>query len=399
MIDGTPDYITAKETADAWGVTKRWVNMCIESGRVPGAVRMGNMWLVPKGARKPAAPRREKPAEYSLDADIIEIIANTLGPMPYGNPDAILDAVDEDRLRLHYEGELAYLRGDYERVMRCFERTKNDAASRLRACSLTIAAAISLGDYDAYTAIEAWLKERVTEGKGGVSASIAELTLAVAAVSAIAPNMAPEWLKRGDFSALPMQARPDAAYKQAKYLLCIGKIEAALATARTALSFCEAKQGITYADIYLRVVCAFSNYALERPEEAKHFLMDAMKIALPYGFTTPFAEMISAFGGMMEQLLEREYPACYDAVIGQWERVFKNWLIFHNRFTKDNITLILTLRDYEIAKLSAQGLTDAQIGKQLHLAAGTIKNRLDAICQMLLLSGRNRKKELAEYIL
>lgn len=399
MTNKTPDYITTKETAEAWGVTRRYVNMCIEDGRIPGAVRMGNMWLVPKGADKPVGSRREKLPQYSLDADLLDMIAATLVPMPEDNPDAILDTFDEDRLRLHYESELAYLRGDFQRVMQCYARTVNDEAARLRACSVTIAAAISLGDYDAYTAIEAWLKERITEGKGGVSASIADLALTIAAVSAIAPNMTPEWLKSGDFSAIPMPARPDAAYKQAKYLLCIGRNEAALSVAQTALSFCEAKHGIAYAGIYLRIVCAFSNYALERLEEAKRFLIDAMKIALPYGFVTPFAEMVSAFGGIMEQLLEQEYPACYDAVIGQWARVTKNWLIFHNRFTADNITLILTLRDYEIAKLAAQGLTDTQIGIQVHLAAGTVKNRVDTICQMLFLSGRNRKKDLTEYIL
>lgn len=392
-------YITASEASVKWAVSLRQVQRLLAGGRIPRAKKYGRSWMIPADAEKPGDPRREKHRRYSLDADLLDIIAATLVPMPEDNPDAILDTFDEDRLRLHYESELAYLRGDFERVLRCFARTEGDDASRLRACSVSIAAAISLGDYDAYAAIEAWLKERITKEKNSVSSFVAELVLAVAAVSATAPHMAPEWLKNGDFSALPIQARADAAYKRAKYFLSLGNFEAALATAQTALSFCGAARGVANADIYLKLACAVALCALKRVEESKIFLLDAMKIALPYGFITPFAENVAAFGGIMEQLLEREYPACYDAVTEQCVRVTKNWVIFHNRFTADKITLILTLRDYEIAKLAAQGYTDEQIGKQINLAAGTVKNRVDTICQMLLLSGRNRRKELAEYIL
>lgn len=67
-----------------------------------------------------------------------------------------------------------------------------------------------------------------------------------------------------------------------------------------------------------------------------------MGIALPHGFITPFAELVSDFGGLMEQCLEEAFPACFDAVIEQWKRTVKNWVTFHNHFTKDNITLILS---------------------------------------------------------
>ncbi len=43
----TPEYITVREVSGTWGVTRRWVNMCIAGGRVPGAVRVDNMWQVP----------------------------------------------------------------------------------------------------------------------------------------------------------------------------------------------------------------------------------------------------------------------------------------------------------------------------------------------------------------
>jgi hypothetical protein len=117
--------------------------------------------------------------------------------MPSRNPDDVLNTAGEERLRLIYESELAYLRGDFKRTMQCYHKTKGDDAARLRVCPVAIAAAISLGDYQAYTEIEGYLKRFIEANKGSGIAVAAEYSLATAAVSVIAPNMAPDWLKAG----------------------------------------------------------------------------------------------------------------------------------------------------------------------------------------------------------
>jgi len=57
------DYKTVEEAAREWNVTRRWITMCIDRGRVPGAVKMGNLWLMPKDAEKPADRRRKENKE------------------------------------------------------------------------------------------------------------------------------------------------------------------------------------------------------------------------------------------------------------------------------------------------------------------------------------------------
>lgn len=42
------DYMTLKETAEKWNVTPRQVNYLCSAGRIPGAVKMASVWLVPK---------------------------------------------------------------------------------------------------------------------------------------------------------------------------------------------------------------------------------------------------------------------------------------------------------------------------------------------------------------
>lgn len=51
------DYMTLKEASNKWGVTSRWINYYCSSGRIPGAVKMGTVWLIPKDSQKPADQR------------------------------------------------------------------------------------------------------------------------------------------------------------------------------------------------------------------------------------------------------------------------------------------------------------------------------------------------------
>ncbi|WMJ81489.1 DNA-binding protein [Clostridium sp. MB40-C1] len=51
------DYITTKETAKNWGITDRMVVYYCSAGRIKGAKKMGNTWLVPIDAEKPADGR------------------------------------------------------------------------------------------------------------------------------------------------------------------------------------------------------------------------------------------------------------------------------------------------------------------------------------------------------
>ncbi len=394
------DYKTVKEAAQAWGVTKRWVNMCIADGRVPGVVRMGSMWLIPCRTEKPgdlSGPARAP--ERSLSSDLEYAVTATHTSATADDPYAVLDTVSEERLRRIHEGALAYARGDFERTMLCFRQNEGDGAAQLCAASLTIAAAISTGDYPLYVEIESFLKNIIqTNGNSDVSA-FAELALAGAYLGAMAPKMIPAWLKDGDFNALPSQARPDAAYKRAKYFQCVGDYKSMLAIAQTARVFCHVEHEISFPDTYLTLLCAAACFVLGDEGGAELYLLDAMKRNLPHGFITPFAELIPLFGGLIEKLLEREYPDRAGAVLGQWRRTFTNWITFHNRFTKDNITKILPLRDYEMALLAARGVPYAKIAEHFNISEGRLKNIMHEICEKLFISGRSRRKELAKFIL
>ena len=54
------DYMTLKEASEKWGVTPRWMNYYCTSGRIPGAVKMATIWLIPKEAEKPMDGHRKE---------------------------------------------------------------------------------------------------------------------------------------------------------------------------------------------------------------------------------------------------------------------------------------------------------------------------------------------------
>lgn len=363
---------------------------------MPGAQRIGRCWLIPADGQKPNDPRKEKKTPGNiLSADLSYIITYATLPMPKRDPDMILDTVNEDCLRLHYEAQLAYLRGNFEQVLRCYGQTEGNDALRLCISPLAIAAAISLGDYHAYTEMETYLKGCSEANTGSDIAAFAELALATAAVSVYAPDMTPQWLKNGDFSALPTHLRPDAFYLRAKYFHSVSRLDAMLATAQTALVLCETADGITFPGIYLRLACAVACHALGDKDGARRFLLEEMQLALPHGFISPFAETIVAFGGLMEQCLKQEFPRACGAVIGQWQRSWKNWIAFHNQFTNDNITSMLTLRECHIAFLVAHKVPYAQIAEQQHISIGRLKNIMLGVYDKLGISGRG---ELTKFV-
>jgi predicted site-specific integrase-resolvase len=53
------EYLTVKEIGEKWGITSRMVNVYCTKGRIPGAVKKGNVWLIPENAKKPEDLRKK----------------------------------------------------------------------------------------------------------------------------------------------------------------------------------------------------------------------------------------------------------------------------------------------------------------------------------------------------
>ena len=47
------DYISVREAAKRWNVTERWVQKFCAEERIPGVLRFGRSWMIPKDAERP----------------------------------------------------------------------------------------------------------------------------------------------------------------------------------------------------------------------------------------------------------------------------------------------------------------------------------------------------------
>lgn len=54
------EYMTVKEAGEKWGLGIRIVTLYCTKGRIEGAVKKGNLWLIPEDAVKPEDRRRKK---------------------------------------------------------------------------------------------------------------------------------------------------------------------------------------------------------------------------------------------------------------------------------------------------------------------------------------------------
>ncbi len=50
-------YLSAKQTAEKWGISPRRIQILCKEERVPGAFIVGNSWAIPETAEKPRDAR------------------------------------------------------------------------------------------------------------------------------------------------------------------------------------------------------------------------------------------------------------------------------------------------------------------------------------------------------
>jgi len=389
------DVLSAKEASEKWGVHIRVVQRyCIE-GRIPGAKKYGNNWTIPFEAKKPTDPRKQRLQEPPSYAYPPCRVMSGIIPLPGASLQNLSPSEADKIQRQQLDCEMAYVRGDFEKVKNLFADAEEDSPSKFYASSLAIAAAISTGDYDFYNKVDTFLQNRIANQQNANIARIAELFLATAPVSMFAPEMAPTCLEDGDFGAIVAEQKPFAFYLYAKYLQNTQQHAAMLAVAKTALALCAPQSGFTILDIYLRLLCACANVALGQIDHARSYIKEALDFGMPYGFITPFAEHVTGLSGLLEALLEQNYPDSILAVQEQWQKTFQNWVSFHNHFAKRHVADILTLKEYHIAQLLAYGASYAEAAQQMQLSLGALNNTVSVIYGKLFIQ---KKSELRSFL-
>ena len=54
------DYMTTKDAGGMWNISRRRVEILCQNERIVGAIKIANVWLVPKSTEKPVDHRYKK---------------------------------------------------------------------------------------------------------------------------------------------------------------------------------------------------------------------------------------------------------------------------------------------------------------------------------------------------
>ena len=385
-------WITAQQAAERWNVSLRYAQRLLAEGRVPNVKKYGRSWMIPSNAKKPNVSPKERVEKKAAILSCFSFMWE--GILPEHEFDTALQTMENNALRNQCLCEIAYLRGDFDQTKRLAAESLHSEPMFICASLFSMFAAMSTNDFELYSQIEALLKGRLETNDEHQTSLLAEIVLATRAVCMFAPKLVPGWLQEGEVSRLPKEAVSFALYLRVKYLQNIADFPQMFAVAHTLLTLCKGKS--TTRDIYLLLMCAVACGGLGQKDRSREFLLEALALGMPHGFITPFAENVSPLNGLVEECVKQEYPYAYDALIAQWQETWKNWAVFHNRFTRDNVPLILSLREYRIATLAANHTPYAKIAEQECISIGRVRNIIQEIYGKLFV--RNRE-ELAALVL
>lgn len=67
-------YLSAKELAEKWNISRRRVQILCEEGRIDGAYKVSEVWIIPEDAEKPVDKRKvsKKKMKKELDKSVSE---------------------------------------------------------------------------------------------------------------------------------------------------------------------------------------------------------------------------------------------------------------------------------------------------------------------------------------
>lgn len=388
------EYMSSKDAAGKWKVSLRYVQQLLHENRIPNATKCGASWLIPYNAERPADLR--KVCKTKNTPGIQCIYFPTAPLLKKGKLDDSIKTLPHEYHNIA-SADIAYRRGNVSPALECWGKTPVSDIMKLTSASLAITAAICSNDFELYEEIKKYFQRCIAQTDDPRDKAMLSLPGTLAAVCMMVPtDMTPDWLVNADFSLFPRELSPFLLYLHAMYLRNIGDKKGVLSIAKAEIILCAQTNTFTWLDLNNNLLCASAYLDLGEEELARKYMIDAMDLGLPHAMIMPFADYYGSFGRLIDSCLESHYPEYRKPIHKLWEFSFKNWMKFHNEYTSENITTILTAQEYQLARMISLGATNADAAEYMHLSEGRIKNILSDVYGKLLINKRSR---LSEFVL
>jgi DNA-binding CsgD family transcriptional regulator len=412
-------YLTAAQTAEKWNISLRRVQDLCRMDRIPGARRMGRDWMIPADAKRPpdgrckAAKAPEPPEGHAPLLRRSPILLMTDLYHAPGAADACIAAVDAyPESQALMKAELAYIRGQIDEVYR-HAREILDSRSGFYAVlaggMLLAMVAMWKGDIKLWNEAHGHFFDAPC--KNDTDRDIVALAVASTDIDIRDTDKFPDWFARGCFDKLPRDSHPAARVYYMKHLLIFAQ-ECAMGNLKPKdmgrmgpmkmlpyimepmISQMVADK-IVLAEIYLRLLIAVAYHQSGDDTRGGEHLDKAIRLCLADGLYGTLVEHRRQLGLFLDDHLARIDPQALKKVKTMHKQLQSGWTKLHNAVLDREVQESLTVREREVARLAAYGLTNQEIAGQLSVSTHTVRSLLDSARDKI---GSDRRMDLALYI-
>ena len=391
------DMLSVEQVAAKWNLSPRTVQNFCRKGRIPGAVSFGRSWMIPSDAVRPIDGRYKKSKIECCDSNRNLLIRKSpfldmtdLYNEP-GSANQSIDALaDYPESQILFAAEIAYSRGQIDEVYEYANHILNNHDSLYTVISggmLLSLCAMWKGD------IQLWYKARkyMLEApcKNDIDRDVMALTLAATDSAIRNSDDFPEWFSTGCFDNLPRDAHPAARVYYIKHLLisaqelALGNIEIdgvnGFGLMKTLPYIMEPMisqmvvDKVIMAEIYLRLLCAIAYHQYGDDVRGGAHLDKAIMLCLADGLYGPLVEHRRQLGKFLDDHITLADPDALRKVKDLHKQLHHGWTVIHNAVREKTVSSALTIREREVARLAAFGMTDHQISKQLGISESSVK--------------------------
>ena len=397
------EYLKISEVAKKWELSERGVQSLCAQGKIEGATRFGRSWMIPKNAKKPL-DGRTKTGRANANEDM---------PLPRKTPFLYMsdlyhtpgsaDSVGESlsfhhEARVLFEAEVAYSRGDIDKVYESanYLLGKHSGFYAVLSAGMLLAmCAIWKGD------IEMWRRAKVHIAEAPVKRDVdrdaMQLSISAVDIMVYSVESFPEWFKIGCFEPIHRDSHPAAKVYYAKYLYAIGYAVATGAIKMKGTEGLHMMSSIPFAleplicwandnqtvmsEIYLRLTCAAVYHNCGKDEAAERHIDKALALALPDKLYGVLAEYCRALDTLMEKRLTRIDPEAWKEVKALYKVYNEGWSKLSGMVRGKKILTTLSVKEREVAKFAAFGLSNQEISDKLGISVPLVKQAVRIVSE------------------
>lgn len=400
------DYITAKELAEAWGVSLRTVQQLCVSGKITGAQKIGTQWMIPKDAQKPMRQKKNthSPQRATNTCNITDFgyslpmpLLNT--PFELGGAKVCAEGFADADQRNIALAEYYYFSGNSKKAAELTEKylDSDDMGHRLSAMWIYAYASLAIDNIDGAKSVMGRINLLISNMDEGTPDNLRALVTFVATAASVLLHLPLkyEMPPMGEFiKTLPSGLRLFALYIYAHYAYLQKAYAASAGIAETALALEDKLYPIP--SIYLHLVAVMDYVTLKQLDMAKKHIREAWEIARKDSLIGPLGEHHGLLCGMLEATIKKESPEDFKKIIAITYKFSAGWRKIHNPHTGKNVADTLTTTEFAVSMLASRDYSTKEISSVLGISENTVKYHIDHAMAEL---GVSSRKSLRRFML